>query len=326
MKYPMLKNWLEITTINDYEYEVYDYVNDITMNVDRNLISFAERLDGKTDPYTISNLSKSAVNIMLDMLDDLDLIRYSRTVLKDIGSGSLVYSLIFPPKHDKHIKAIARIFNVILLISWLPILIFGIIFVLQSVGSISLSTVSIIAGIILGTLIGAGLHEASHALSCIAYGGTCYEAGLLIRHFLPGAYVMINYDNVKSHLNRMQIDAAGIQMNFLLTGIFCILSRWTSIDAIGDVFIVTALANLLFGLMNILFADILDGFNMLNDLLGVQDTGIFYDIIENKSKLVKDKGITGLGFVVASYILAICQLALPVVIIINVAEVILCFI
>lgn len=55
-----------------------------------------------------------------------------------------------------------------------------------------------------GLGIGGGVicHEISHAIACLGYGGKFFEAGVMMKGIMPGAYVLIDDFGIKSRLKK----------------------------------------------------------------------------------------------------------------------------
>lgn len=82
-----------------------------------------------------------------------------------------------------------------------------------------------IAGSVVGMLIGLVMHELGHMFACLTYGGRVFKVGVMLQFLLmPGAYVLMNESNIKKRMKRVQVSAAGIEMNLILTAIFLFLS------------------------------------------------------------------------------------------------------
>jgi len=183
-------------------------------------------------------------------------------------------------------------------------------------------------GSLLGLVIGMVLHEIGHASAGVSYGADVYEMGFLRMYYiLPGAYVMLNKDSVKSRIKRAQINAAGIETNMLLVGIFLILS--VVFNDIGGLFFTAAVQNFLLAVVNLSIVGSFDGAAIISEFLGVED------IVEKAKKVVfsgkyrrkiKKHGLVGRATIAICYLILSFQIALPVLLILNVWEIILCFI
>ena len=113
--------------------------------------------------------------------------------------------------------------NYLLLILWLPTLLFGLDCFIKNLPDIDNG--SALLGQWIAIVIGAVLHEIGHASATLCYGGRVFEAGSLLQNYMPGAYVMIDDKPVRKRLQKVQILAAGVEMNMLLSGIGWLLLR-----------------------------------------------------------------------------------------------------
>lgn len=322
MGYLALANWICFKKNGDDKY----LVNDLLINEQFELCAydawFAHKLDGKTNPYTIDDrLTKDEIDELLHDLKEKNVIRDSRFLIKSIFA---LFVTVWKPHVTPALRLISTVINALLLIAWLPVLIFAIYcvhFHLQD-----LSGDYIVSGSIFGILAGIILHESGHMFACLAYGGGVFEVGVMLKHFLPGAYVLLNTRNIKSRMKNVQISAAGIEMNFLLAGVCMILGA--RFEFLSGFFIFAAICNVFLGLINLAFIDGMDGMAIMGELIGV--TNLVYkakDVTKSKSRrtqLIK-RGISGKAVVVFCYLIRIVQIALPLIIMVNIAEVISCF-
>lgn len=200
MRYPMLNNWLVFSRKNQYEYDVHDclYDEDFTMGV--TIAAFARKLNGHRNPYSINmGLTKAEINHMLKQLREHDLLRYGRSL--DAGSGAH-YTLWFI-KRNPLLMEVARLWNCLLMLSWLPVFILGVLFFIRDLPIIN--TECMWLGNILGIVFGVLLHELGHAFAGLTYGARVFEIGIMINALLPGAYVLMDSQSVKSKMKRIQI-------------------------------------------------------------------------------------------------------------------------
>lgn len=322
MRYPMLNNWLVFSRKNQYEYDVHDclYDEDFTMGV--TIAAFARKLNGHRNPYSINmGLTKAEINHMLKQLKKHDLLRYGRSL--DAGSGTH-YSLWFI-KRNPLLMAVARLWNGLLMLSWLPVLILGILFFIRDLPIINTDCMWL--GNILGIVFGALLHELGHAFAGLTYGARVFEIGIMIDAFLPGAYVLMDSQRVQSKLKRTQIYAAGVESNALFAGV-CLLTA-CAIPSAGAFLLNGAIGNLVMALVNMTFGGGLDGASILSELLGIEN------LVEDTKKVVlnsrirrklRSKGIPGYALIAVSVVVQTLQITIPVIIGWNIVEVITCFV
>lgn len=71
MKYPLFSNWIAYKRIPDQDaYFVKDFVLDTENIVPAEMMRFAKKLDGKTNPYSIRG--KRSLTETRELLDELD--------------------------------------------------------------------------------------------------------------------------------------------------------------------------------------------------------------------------------------------------------------
>lgn len=318
----MLNNWLVFSRKNQYEYDVHDclYDEDFTMGV--TIAAFARKLNGHRNPYSINmGLTKAEINHMLKQLREHDLLRYGRSL--DAGSGAH-YTLWFI-KRNPLLMEVARLWNCLLMLSWLPVFIFGVLFFIRDLPIIN--TECMWLGNILGIVFGALLHELGHAFAGLTYGARVFEIGIMINALLPGAYVLMDSQSVKSKMKRIQIYAAGVESNALFAGV-CLLIA-CAIPYAGAFLLNAAIGNIILALVNITFGGGLDGASILSELLGIEN------LVEDTKKVVlnrrirrklRSKGMPGYALIAVSVVVQILQITIPVIIGWNIVEAITCFV
>lgn len=260
----MLNNWLVFSRKSQYEYDVHDclYDEDFTMGV--TIAAFARKLDGHRNPYSINmGLTKAEINHMLKQLREHDLLRYGRSL--DAGSGAH-YTLWFI-KRNPLLMEVARLWNCLLMLSWLPVFIFGVLFFIRDLPIINTDCMWL--GNILGIVFGALLHELGHTFAGLTYGARVFEIGIMINALLPGAYVLMDSQTVQSKMKRIQIYAAGVESNALFAGV-CLLIAY-AIPYTGAFLLNSAIGNIILALVNITFGGGLDGASILSELLGIEN-------------------------------------------------------
>lgn len=178
-------------------------------------------------------------------------------------------------------------------------------------------------GYLLGGISGLIFHEMAHAAAGLAYGGKIFEFGVMLHYFLPGAYVCIDHDEVKNRFQRVQIHAAGIEMNLFLSGLFMCLSclEWFN----GWTLLYASIYNLVIAVLNSLLIDGLDGMNIFSALLGVEDfVGKSKRLVKSRRKRrkLREKGISGYAVIAVCYFIAIFQMAVPIILFVNIVSLI----
>ena len=318
----MLNNWLVFSRKNQYEYDVHDclYDEDFTMGV--TIAAFARKLDGHRNPYSINmGLTEAEINHMLKQLREHDLLRYGRSL--DAGSGAH-YTLWFI-KRNPLLMEVTRLWNCLLMLSWLPVFIFGVLFFIRDLPIINTDCMWL--GNILGIVFGALLHELGHTFAGLTYGARVFEIGIMINALLPGAYVLMDSQSVQSKMKRIQIYAAGVESNALIAGV-CLLIA-CAIPYTGAFLLNAAIGNIILALVNITFGGGLDGASILSELLGIEN------LVEDTKKVVlnrsirrklRSKGMPGYALIAVSVVVQILQITIPVIIGWNIVEAITCFV
>ncbi len=316
MKHPMLNRWIRFRIIPDQPdmRMAVDLLQEKERVIPAELAIFASRLDGHTDPYSIWPYSDEECTDMLRELDKHDMLRRSRVLTKSFLS--LEYSIWFP-RRTRLAGTLARIFNTLLLISWLPMLVIGVLAFISSLPA--LESKGYYLGFVGGLLSGVIIHELSHGNASLSYGAPFFEMGISIG-LSPGAYILTKHSMVKGRWKRLQISAAGVESNFLLTGLFFMLSaRFESADML---FFAAAMINLVLGLFNLTLANGLDGMGILNELLGEENfVARAKKIVKNKDlRLELRKSATGQAAIVSGYMIVLSQISTPLLIILNFVE------
>ena len=320
MKYPTLANWIRFKQISDDEFEIIDLLHDEKFQTNVYTVWFARQLNGKRNPYLIDKgKSKEDVDLLLEELEAENVIRDKRFFSKFF---LFLLVTVWRPKVTPIFRMASFIINGLLLISFLPLLSFSIFYFLYYTYDINFDYM--IVGSVAGMLIGLILHELGHMFACIAYGGRVFEVGVMLQFLLmPGAYVLMNESNIKKRMKRVQVSAAGIEMNLVLTSIFLILSA--RFEVLSGFFLGAAIQNVFLALLNLTFVDGFDGMTIMSELLGVEC------IVSKAKRITKSKykrkrlekdGISGKATIAVSYILRGIQIALPLIFALNIMGVI----
>lgn len=322
MKYPQLNSWLLYKKLDENNYEVKDCRTGSYYKFDINEISFFNQLDGKTDPYSIdTSMCELEVRHLLRFLKQKEITRCSR-----IQKSFLSFNIsLFRIKCSKRGRKIAFLLNFLLMISFLPVFVFGVSVLFSNAAHLNLDGFGTIIGSVFGMIIGLILHEIGHALAAAGYNARLFEVGIIIG-LVSGAYVALDYNKVKRRFRRVQILSAGIEMNLLLTGVSCILSILTY--SLSSFFFAVALANFILAVINMLCISGSDGCSVMEELIGSES--ILFNTIDFafdkklRSNLIRQGDITSWVKIASSFIGAVCQLAYPLLIIANISGVILC--
>lgn len=321
MKYPQLVNTLQYKRIDNTTYLVRNYATNCNYTLDDDSCRFIQNLDGKTNPYSIrSNLSSYEIEHLLKWLNKNELTRRSR--MRKNGLLSVTITL-FTIKATTNMKVVSWFLNVGLILCFLPLLITGLLFAHNNYSTIvnHFSYPLLIIGLILGQGVGIVLHESAHAISGLAFRAKVSECGLLIGLFMFGAYVEIYEDNIKSRLKKIEIYAAGIEMNLSLVGISLVFTNVC--DSASSLFYGIAISNMLLGLINLLPIVGLDGGQITSLLLGDEYLSSVIDLLfdSRTRKQAFHQGINGYVKIVACIIGLVSQIAYPVLLIVNICSI-----
>lgn len=271
MKYPMLANYLQFEENKDGTYTVIDRIKGYQFEATREEVAFAMQLDGKTNPLSIvhrldSGLSSSDALQMLNFLEEIGAIRHNRILEKSFGS--VYYSLFIIRHRTDKFRTVARAFNYLLRILYLPVLVLGL-FLYISGDCTNEKPLFAVLGGFTALIIGGLLHELSHAAACHGFGGTVCEFGACVDHFVPAIYTFTDNDKITSSKNNIRILSAGVEMDFLFAGIFFLLA--SQIEAISSFTFGYALTSVASGVLNCLFLNDSDGTAILEHLFEADD-------------------------------------------------------
>ncbi|MBQ7546745.1 MAG: hypothetical protein IJT41_07260 [Clostridia bacterium] len=315
MQYPMAATTLLYRKQPDGKYRVKDVYTGNSCTMTLSLVRLLRRLDGKTDPYSVpTDLTQEDIDTSLQDLAEIGFLRTSRVFEKFIGT--FIYTL-WIPKMTKKLRIAARYYDRILKCIWLPVLALGVwlFFCKKDDMFDGYSTLGFITGWIAAMTAGIFLHELSHAMAAVACGVRVFEGGVLIECFMPGAYVMLDEEHIRCPRDKVHIYAAGIQMNYLLTGLGLVITG--TFGSLGGFWITFSMINLLLAAPNALFIYGLDGYKILVNLLGKKDEGLF-PLLPRSTARKTDRRTRAVSMT-ANIMILIWQIALPIILICNVA-------
>lgn len=268
-EYVCMANWCILKKRDDRIFArncLFDEETEITLRQAQYLL----RLDGNRNPLYIKGFTRRECIDFFQSLDELYLIRKSGRRLA-IDSSNM-FTLYIPSKKKTN-SIIPKLLNLLLMFSWLPVFVSGLVKFIDVIVEIDFYEGSWFIGYLVGLVLGIILHELGHAIASLSYGGIWLEAGVMLTGILPGAYVLTDDNRIRKRLKRVQSDMAGIEMNILLVGvclhILCQLSwypyglyKWTG--ALLEI----AILNVYLAALNLLFKKGLDGERCMSLLLG----------------------------------------------------------
>ncbi|MBE6686665.1 MAG: hypothetical protein E7591_05470 [Ruminococcaceae bacterium] len=326
MKYPMLKTHVCVEKTKGGKYQIRDCLYDDVYSVSRDAAYLAANLNGKNDPFILlPHRPREYVQEILNELDEEELLKRDGKLRR--SSSGISWTLLVPSKKYSN-RSLYKVLNIFIKYLWLPVLVIGILALAEMLfyDSSRLGLKGIWTGLVLGLIVHTLFHEAAHAIACISYGGAFFEAGLLLIYFIiPGAYVSISTDNIKGRMKHVHIDLAGIKMNLLLSGLFFLFCALSPVFKM--LLLMMGITGVLIAGVNLLLVNGIDGMNALEKMIGVEGLSApLNNILLNKKSKDKLKrlGITGKGVIAVSVILTAMKISFPLLIILNLTELILC--
>lgn len=321
-KYPRANNCLIYSKTGDETYLAKDIVSNEEWELDAPAVSFLRRLDGKTPPSCICpEMSPRERREFIHELKTEGLITNAERLHME-GLFSWRFTLWIPGRGYPRKAAAAA--NRILFLLALPILVGGGLIYLNNYADAMTDAWDygelITAGLLLGLAAGLFFHEGAHAAAGIAYGAHVCEFGLMLYLLLPGAYVIMDEKNVKRTVQRIQIYAAGVEANLMLTGICLFLA--TAVPPLFWMFSQAALCNGFLAVFNLSVMGGLDGMKIFSEVMGNQDLlGTVLDVLIPDSEQNQGfvRGINGCALKAASVVVLLFHLAFVCSIITNIA-------
>ncbi len=316
MKYPRKSPYLIYKKTEHNDYRIENYLSYDVYRITNKTAAFLKCLDGRHNPYELlPDCSRSDVQKILREFKAYHLLAPKKNLIV-FGVGSFMYPLIYcyPGKWK---KLVAIICNFLLMALFFPTFILGLCLGKSSIIHIyAQSKIELFVAVLIGAIIGITMHELSHACAGLAYGAHIFEIGVGTKFFIPMGYVLMDPSNVKSRLKRVQIEAAGIEMNLFLCGALMFLKPATFINP----FVLKAciLVNLSMGILNALPLNGLDGMRILSTLFKKENLlehakGIIID--RNKQIRKTSRRAIAIAEIAASYFLVGFQLVLPMLVI-----------
>lgn len=316
MRYPRKSPYLIYKRSAKDEYRIENYLYSESYRLNNKAVAFLKCLDGRHNPYKLlPGHSKADVRQKIRELKACHLLAPKKEMLVH-GIGSCMYPLIYcyPGRLQKFL---AQIYNFLLMALFIPVFILGLCYGTQSTFHVyAQSKGELFAAMILGTVIGVAMHELSHTCAGLAYGAHIFEIGIGTQFFIPMEYVLMDDSNVRNRLQKIQINAAGIEMNFLLYGVFMLLIP----SGFVSPFIIKAcsLVNLVMAILNALPLNGLDGMKIISTVFKKEDLLKYAKrIIRNRKKQGRkpERSVGTIAVVAASYGLIGFQIVLPLLLI-----------
>lgn len=316
MRHEKLIDTLLYKRLDESRYKVKNAETGEIFELGRAIVSFMNKLDGKTDPFMINTcLSDFEIEEVLDFLWANELV--TKKKLKKVGFLSYGISL-FKVKTTQKMRIVSRLLNFLLMIFFVPVFIAGLYAVKDIYSMVDKNDFSYLLGLYVGIASGVIVHECGHAIAGLGYNAHLFACGIMIG-ITPGAFVELDDEHIKSSLKKAQISAAGIEMNLLLCGLSTICMRLVnsalSLSLLGGI----ASVNLLLGSVNLLPIIGVDGSQIINKLIG-EDLILYSDIlITDKSFLSHSfSNVRGLAEIYSCVLTLLSQISYPILIIANI--------
>lgn len=313
MKYPKTIDTLLYKRLDESSYKVKNAETGEIFELGRAIVSFMNKLDGKTDPFMINTcLSDFEIEEILDFLWNNELI--TKKKLKKIGF--LSYGIpFFKVKTTQKMRIVSRLLNFLLMIFFVPVFIAGLYAVKDIYSMVDKNDFSYLLGLYVGIASGVIVHECGHAIAGLGYNAHLFTCGIMIG-ITPGAFVELDDEHIKSSLKKAQISAAGIEMNLLLCGLSMVCMCFNSARSLLGAI---ALSNLLLASVNLLPIIGVDGSQIINKLIG-NDLILYSDLlITDKSFLNHSfSNVRGLAEICSCVLTLLSQISYPILIIANI--------
>ena len=319
MKHPALCPWVEMSADRD-GLHITDTKRGKRYKVPLQYETLLRGLDGRTPPRRLApELTVEARAGLLEELKQNRLTRQKPFCSREALTLSFTVPLARPTEGG---RMAAHIFNRVLLKLWLPSLVLAVWSWLEC--SVVLLDNHLLLGSIAGLILGMLLHELSHACACIAYGGRVHGCGLMLWCLLPCAFVELDDDPIRSPLQKAQVFAAGAEMNLYLAALFLLLAGCHPL--LGSPCFCAAMTNLILALVNLTLTPGLDGMQVLSALMGVENLSVFaLKVLTDRQsrRHLRRRGFSGAAAFLFCGMGAFMLLSLPLVLIVNLTEVLL---
>lgn len=319
MKYPYPKtnSFLEFERCSETTYYVRNLWTSTEYEVREKVKGFLEKLDGNTCPYTIAQdeLEKEDVDEILEIYKRYGFLESKSKIEKD---GLLSYFITFPfTKLSKNQRILAKLWNKLLMYGCIPILLLGVLIVFQDNYPYVEHGYRAVYGIVLGLVLGKLFNQWSYVAACSSYEygdvrGMVFGVEFLVPYFRG----VVKYQEISNKLAKLQILAAGSEMNIMLTGVFLCLLRLGIFDS--ELLICAAVGNLLLLMGDIILVDSRTGMDLLEEILGIKKLVEKSKnlLMDNKSKrrLHHKEWINGLAVVVLACMVCLYQMIIPLLV------------
>lgn len=270
-KFPMANHYLVFSRNEDGTYLAEDILTRKSWTMGADAARFLYGLNGYTPPsHVCPELTDGERRELFRDLKREGLIRKKKRIHRD-GLLTVMLALWIPGRKIPRKQAAGL--NCLVFLLCMPALAGGGLFYLkhypEAFASVYVSREMILQGLLLGLTVGMLLHETAHAAAGLAYGAHVCELGMMLYFLFPGAYVILDAEHVKSRSRRIQIYAAGVEANLMLTGIFLFLAVLAR--PFFWMFSQAALTNICLAVCNLSLIFGLDGMKIFSEVTGMQD-------------------------------------------------------
>lgn len=321
--YPEKSHYLRFLKCGD-EVKMKHILIDEEFLISPEVARYIKALDGARHPYKLG-LNRDDADVILDFMEEEDLFEDGERI-KHLGVGSYLCAVWIPHVKRAH-RVAGAIWNQLLMVTWLPILLMGIHIVHTGYYAyVDGAWWNILLGTYGGFFVGIVFHELSHCAATLNYGGFLSEIGIMLDTFMPGAYCLIDCDNLKDCFKRAQINAAGVECNMLLTGLFLCMLKLAIFPS--DLLIYAAATNCILGMANMSLIEGLDGSGTFDEYFGCENfVARAKALVSNRKEKAKlrRRGINGSATIASCYIICAWQILLPIFYIMSAVNIICAF-
>ncbi len=312
-QYPKMTNYLIAKRRADRRYQVKNVLKNTVFIMDPFEYFFLTYLNGINDPYDYPALENYEIEETLKKFIENDLVRFGTKMTSGM-------STFYIPRKTKAAGILPAVFNLLLILTFLPVFGYGLYTVQKYMTAINTNS-HYFLGLVFGLLLSSIVHEVSHAVACLSYGGYFFEFGFLI-NILPGIYALIDYSNVERRLRRVQIIAAGIEGNLLLAGLNFILAANSPFGS--GLFFWIGAVNVVYAALNLSTMGNLDGSALMEELFGMNGNTLS-DLYWGRSENIhaKNNRLSGYASLITAISLAISRFIIPLVLVAEVIAILL---
>lgn len=297
MKYPHVNNFLKYHLNQDGTCTVVDYRTSKEYEMDQDTAGMLRRMDGSRPLSSFVPMSRQECRETEEKLLEMGILRKSRVEVDGPGSVRIALWMSTGLPQDRW-RQRAVFFHRFVQIAWLPVLLAGL--GIQELmywidiswfENILLLFSTSLPGFFGGLITGMFLHELSHAVTAVTYGGTVFEIGCGLSTFFPCGYVIMDEDEISNRIHKAQMLLAGVKMNFLLAGCSLLLF---ALPFRAGFLIQFSYVNLILGFLNLCMCGNTDGYSAVSTLVGIPQTwslGTRLQVILGLHRIRNAKGI-----------------------------------